>query len=107
LKNGGDDGLPFFESSNKQRDRTSTRKRQLMKGVPLFLLPYDRGTAAERSEQPMKCTNVNGHDYATRTHGDPTANAALNNIMRSSERPARPQRIRYTTDGRTQVIRYA
>jgi len=107
LKNGGDDGLPFFESSNKQHGRTSTGKRQLMKSKPLFLLPNDRITAAERSEQPMKCTTINGHDYATRAHGDPTANAALNNIMWSSERPARPTRIRYTTDGRTQVIRYA
>ena len=54
----------------------------------------------------MKCTTVNNHDYATRDHGDPTANAALNNIMRQMLRP-RPPRIRYTTDGRTQVVRYA
>ena len=54
----------------------------------------------------MKCTNVNNHDYATRAHGDPTATAALNNIMRRTPRP-RPPRICYTTDGRTQVVRYA
>ena len=54
----------------------------------------------------MKCTTVNNHDYATRAYGDSTATAALNNIMRKMPRP-RPSRIRYTTDGRTQVVRYA
>ena len=54
----------------------------------------------------MKSTNVNNHDYATRAYGDPTANATLNNIMRQMPR-SMPPRIRYTTDGRTQVVRYA
>ena len=54
----------------------------------------------------MKCTTVNNKDYATRAYGDPTANAALNNIMHSMPRPKQP-RIRYPTDGRTQVVRYA
>ena len=40
----------------------------------------------------MKCVSINQHDYATRAYGDPTADAALNRI---------------TTDGRTQVVRYA
>ena len=54
----------------------------------------------------MKCTTVNNHDYATRANGDPTATAALNNIMRKMPR-LMPPRIRYTTVGRTQVVRYA
>ena len=54
----------------------------------------------------MKCITINNHDYATRAHGDPTATAALNNIIRQMPRP-RPPRIHYTTDGRTQVVRYA
>ena len=54
----------------------------------------------------MKCTTVNNHDYATRAYSDPTATSALNNIMRQMPRP-RPPHIRYTTDGRTQVVRYA
>ena len=54
----------------------------------------------------MKCTTVNNKDYATRAFGDPTASAALNNIMRKMPQP-KPPRIRYTTDGRTQVVRYA
>lgn len=52
----------------------------------------------------MKCIIINNHDYATRAYGDPTANVALNNIMRSMPRPKQP-RIRYTTYGRTQVAR--
>ena len=57
----------------------------------------------------MKCISVNNHDYATRAYGDPTANAALNKIMREQARKLkpRPQFPMYSTDGRTQVIRYA
>ena len=56
----------------------------------------------------MKCITVNAHDYATRAHGDPTANAALNKIMREQGRKRpRPQFPVYSTDGRTQVVRYA
>ena len=59
----------------------------------------------------MKCIAINNHDYATRAYGDPTANAALNNIMRKQERQIRPMqqfpRMLYFTDGRTQVVRYA
>jgi hypothetical protein len=54
----------------------------------------------------MKSTTINNHNYAARAYGDPAANAALNNIMRQMPR-SRPPRIRYTTDGRTQVVRYA
>ena len=55
----------------------------------------------------MKCISVNNHDYATRAYGDPTANAALNKIMREQSKP-RPKlpRMHYSTDGRTQVIHY-
>ena len=59
----------------------------------------------------MKCITINNHDYATRAYGDPTANAALNKIMREQERRSRPMqqfpRMQYSTDGRTQVVRYA
>lgn len=59
----------------------------------------------------MKCISVNNHDYATRAYGDPTANAVLNKIMREQARKSRPTlkfpRIHYSTDGRTQVVRYA
>jgi hypothetical protein len=54
----------------------------------------------------MKCICTNNHDYATRDYGDPTAIAAMNNIMRQTPRQ-RPPSISYTTDGRTQVVRYA
>ena len=58
----------------------------------------------------MKCISVNNHDYATRAYGDPTANAALNKIMEQA-RKSRPTqqfpRMQYSTDGRTQVVRYA
>ena len=56
----------------------------------------------------MKCISINNHDYATRAYGDPTANAALNKIMRehAKKRPQFP-RMQYSTDGRTQVVRYA
>ena len=58
----------------------------------------------------MKCISVNNHDYATRNYGDPTAEAALNKIMREQERKSRPvlrsPRMQYSTDGRTQVVRY-
>ena len=59
----------------------------------------------------MKCTTINNHDYAIRAYGDPTADAALNKIMREQERQSRPMqefaRMQYSTDGRTQVVRYA
>ena len=59
----------------------------------------------------MKCICINNHDYATRAYGDPTANAALNRIMRNQGRQIRPMqqfpRMQYSTDGRTQVVRYA
>lgn len=59
----------------------------------------------------MKCITINNHDYATRAYGDPTANAALNRIMRKQERQSRPMqqfpRMKCSTDGRTQVVRYA
>ena len=53
----------------------------------------------------MKCISINNHDYATRAYGDPTANAAVNKIMRERPKP-RPQFPVYSTDGRTQVIHY-
>ena len=59
----------------------------------------------------MKCITINNHDYATRAYGDPTANDALNKIMREQERQSRSLqqflRMQYSTDGRTQVVRYA
>jgi len=59
----------------------------------------------------MKCITINNHDYATRAYGDPTANAAIANIMRKQERQIRHMqqfpRMQYSTDGRTQVVRYA
>lgn len=59
----------------------------------------------------MKCISVNGHDYSTRAYGNPTATAALNNVMRTMARksqPPRPRlsRIQYINDGQTQVVRY-
>ena len=54
----------------------------------------------------MKCTTINNHDYATRAYGDPTADAAMNKIMRSIPRP-KPSHIWYSTDGWMQVVRYA
>lgn len=59
----------------------------------------------------MKCISVNGHDYSTRAYRNPTANVALNNVMRSMARKSqqprpRQSRIQYINDGRTQVIRY-
>ena len=57
----------------------------------------------------MKCISVNNHDYATRAYGDPTANTALNKIIREQMRKRpRPQfpRMQYSTDGRTKVIHY-
>lgn len=59
----------------------------------------------------MKCIAINNHDYATRAYGNPTADAALNRIMREQERKSSPMqqfaRMQYSTDGRTQVVRYA
>ena len=59
----------------------------------------------------MKCISVNNHDYATRAYGDPTADAALNKIMKEQARKSRPMqqfpRMQYFTDGRAQVVRYA
>ena len=58
----------------------------------------------------MKCVSINLHDYATRAYGDPTADAALNKIMREQTRKSRPMRrfprIQYSNDGLTQVVRY-
>ena len=70
-----------------------------------FFYATNRPPRKERTT--MKCISVNNHDYATRAHGDPTANAALNKIMREQARK-RPQfpRVQYSTDGRTQVIHY-
>ena len=58
----------------------------------------------------MNCISINNHDYATRAYGNPTANAALSRIMREQARKRpqpRPQFPVYSTDGRTQVVRYA
>ena len=59
----------------------------------------------------MKCITINNHDYATRAYGDPTADAALNKIMREQEQQSRSllqfPRMQYSTDGRTQVVWYA
>ena len=38
----------------------------------------------------MKCVSINRHDYATRAYGNPTADAALNRIMREQERKSSP-----------------
>ena len=56
----------------------------------------------------MKCISVNGHDYSTRAYGNPTATAALNNVMRSMKPKPKAElpRIRYYSDGRTQVVHY-
>ena len=59
----------------------------------------------------MKCITINNHDYATRAYGEPTANDALHTRMRTQDGQIRPRqqfpRMQYSTDGRTQVVRYA
>ena len=57
----------------------------------------------------MKCISINGHDYSTRAYGDPTANAALNKIMREQARKPKPspRLSMYFNEDRTRVIRQA
>lgn len=87
--------------------RTLKDRNKVKAAKAAFPFPPHQPQHSRRKEYTtMKCITINNHDYATRAHGDPTANAALSNIMRQMPRP-RPPRIRYTTDGRTQVVRYA